>query len=236
MVFSSFHHYSTDWRDFLMQIYYGFLPCYNKIPLSPNYPLIAPPPQLIAWLLHYRYFILFPLAVVEGPFITLVAGFLVSIGQIDFLVAYGVIVGGDLVGDTLYYALGRWGGRKLIKRWERKAGLTESKLEKLESHFKRHPAKTLVLGKLAHGLGGPFLAAAGLAKMPYGEFLLVNLLATVPKSLILLALGFYFGSAYAQVTRYLDAIGIVMLVVVLVLICVYFIMPYVIRRFFQIKD
>ena len=197
--------------------------------------MIASQPEIIHWLLAYQYWFLFPITAAEGPIVTLIAGFLVFLGSMNFWLAYAIIVAGDLAGDTIYYAIGRWGGRRLVKRWENKAGMGENKLEKLESHFKHHPAKTLVLGKLAHGLGGPVLAAAGLAKMPYSEFLLVNLLATVPKSLILLALGFYFGNAYSQVTRYLDAIGIAMLAGVLVLICAYFIMPYVIRRFFQVK-
>lgn len=193
-------------------------------------------PQIISWLLLYRYYILFPIAVAEGPIITVFAGFLVSTGHFNFIVAYLVIVVADVIGDMLYYAVGRWGGRRGIRKWGHYFGVHDGRLPRLEEHFKKHPFKTLLSGKLAHGLGGIVLMVAGLAKMPFGQFLLYSLVLTVPKSLILLTLGYYFGSAYGQVSSWLDVISISVLVIALVLLLIYYIIPAVIRTYCKLKD
>ena len=126
--------------------------------------------------------------VVEGPFVTVLCGFLASIGEINLLLAYAIIVIADVTGDSLYYAFARFGGRMWVKRWGHYVGITPARVESLEKHFKNNPGKTLVFGKVAHGLGGPVLVAAGLSNMPYPKFLLINIVASIPKSLLLILL------------------------------------------------
>jgi membrane protein DedA with SNARE-associated domain len=58
--------------------------------------------QIINWLEVYKYFVLFPVTIFEGPIITVIAGYLSSLGFLNFYVAYGVIVLGDTVGDILF--------------------------------------------------------------------------------------------------------------------------------------
>ena len=41
------------------------------------------PATVISWLLAYRYAILFPLVIIEGPIVTILAGFLASLGQFN---------------------------------------------------------------------------------------------------------------------------------------------------------
>ena len=198
--------------------------------------MLAPQADIIQWLLDYKYLLLFPIAVVEGPFITVVAGFLASIGMIDLLLAYVILIFGDLVGDSLYYALGKWGGRPWIKKWGHYIGMTESRIVYLENHFKRHPGKTLVLGKVAHGLGGPFLAAAGLSNMPFINFYIINLLASVPKTLLLLLLGYYFGHGYQRVTQYMDSLAVFFYILSLSMILLYIFIPKLIRSLLKVRN
>ena len=110
------------------------------------------------------------MVVVEGPIITVIAGFLSSPGHLNIFIAYGVVVVGDLTGDTVSYMLGRWGGIKFVKRWGRYIGLTAERVQKFEEHFNHHAAKTIILGKLAYSIEMPFLFAAGFAKVPYKFF------------------------------------------------------------------
>jgi len=181
--------------------------------------MLVPLSQLLAWLAHYRYFLLFPAAVFEGPIVTILAGFLASQNILSFLGAFAVLAIGDLVGDSLYYAIGRWGRNQFIERWGKYIGVTPSRLIRVEEHFKRHSGKTLLLGKLTQGIGGLILVAAGAADMPYGKFLWFNTLGTIPKTLTLLVIGFFFGQAYVELNRYLDYTtwGMVILALLLVL-------------------
>jgi membrane protein DedA with SNARE-associated domain len=191
--------------------------------------------QYIEWVLEFKYPLLFPIAVFEGPIITIVAGFLVSLSKMNFLAAYVVIIIADLTGDVLYYVFGRSGGRRLVEKWGIRFGITPEHLERIENHFKHHPGKTLLMGKVAHGLGGFFLTAAGLAKMPFGRFLFYNFVPTVFKTLLLLSIGYYFGNAYVQINKYLNTTATVFLLLGLLLAAIYFIIPIIMRSKFRIK-
>lgn len=165
--------------------------------------------QAALWLSHYKYFALFPLAVLEGPIITVLTGFFSSLGYINFFLAYLVIVAGDLAGDALHYTLGRFGREKFIDKWGHYIGVDKEQVEFLERQFDKRGSKLLFIGKMAHGVGGAFLVAAGVIKMPFGKFLFSNFLATIMKSLILLLAGFYFGRALTTINTYLEKISLV---------------------------
>ena len=69
---------------------------------------------VLSLLYKYSYLILFPLVVVEGPIVTLIAGFLVSTKFMAFIPAYITIIIADLVGDFGFYSIGRWCFNSLI--------------------------------------------------------------------------------------------------------------------------
>src|SRR5262249_14736772 len=119
---------------------------------------------LIAWLLAYRYLVLFPIAVIEGPIIAIVAGSLAANNQLNFMGAYLIIIAGDLVGDSFYYLLGRYSRTRTIRFWGHRIGLAEEHARKVDQHFEKHAGKTLFLGKLAFSLEIPVIISAGLAR------------------------------------------------------------------------
>jgi len=178
--------------------------------------------QIIQALLRFRYLVLFPIVVFEGPIATVLAGFLISLGYFNFWLAYSTIIVADLAGDWLHYAVGRWGRKKFIDRWGKYLSITNERVLRLEKHFENHKGKTLALGKISHGVGGVVLVAAGAARMPLGEFLFINLLVTLPKSLALLAIGYYFGEAYARINTYLEYTAIISFGIALLAMIIYY--------------
>jgi len=156
---------------------------------------------ILTLLAAHPYLWLFPLAVVEGLLVAMVAGSMVSLGLVSWPLAYLLVVAADLVGDTAFYVLGRFGHRPRVRRALGRLGVNSSSLDRLEALFRKRGARVLVGGKLTHFAGAPVLAAAGLARIGYGRFLLWNLVATVPKSAALMAVGYLFGW---QAVRYLD--------------------------------
>lgn len=177
--------------------------------------------NIVLWLSVYTYSILFPIAVIEGPIITVIAGFLASTGTINPIIAYTVIVIADLVGDTVYYALGRWGREGLVRRWGKYVGVTSEGVKQLETHFENHAVKTLMIGKATHAIGSVILFAAGVAKVPYSTFIWANLIPTLPKTLALLVLGYYFGKAYASINNYFDYTAVVMIALAVACVLIY---------------
>ncbi len=159
--------------------------------------------QILGTLATYRYVAIVPLAAVEGPIVTIVAGFLVSLGQLNFILAYFLIILGDTIGDCVYYSLGRF-GRGVSPRFLALLGITEPRLKLAQHYFEHHPKKTFAVGKISHGVGVVPLFAAGLIKFPFGRFLFYNVLLTIVKSLLLLVIGYYFGRAAVNIKTYLD--------------------------------
>ncbi|MFA6551022.1 MAG: DedA family protein [Patescibacteria group bacterium] len=172
-------------------------------------------------LISYKYLILFPLATIEGPIVTVIAGFLAAQGMMNVYLVCLIVMAGDLVGDVLYYALGRWGRMGILDKWGKYIGFSSAKIKELEDHFVNHSGKTLLIGKLAHGIGAVFLTAAGLSKMPFGKFIFYNVIGTIPKSLVLLLVGFYFGSAYARINKYFDWLALSMFILAVAFLVIY---------------
>ncbi len=175
-----------------------------------------------SWLLHYKYFVLFPAAIVEGPIATVLGGFLAAGGYLNIFWAYGIIVLGDLTGDGLWYWLGYSTRGKHIGKWGKFFGITDQRVERLETHFEKHSGKTLALGKISHGVGTVFLVAAGAAKMPFWKFIYYNLLGTLVKSAFLILIGYYFGHAIAKINSYLEFIADISIAIGLLLVVALF--------------
>jgi len=79
------------------------------------------------------------------------------------------------------------------------------------AHFDEKGGRTLLLGKMTHSAGAAVLVAAGLARMPALRFGWINLVATVPKSLLFVTIGYGFGSAYARIDNWISRASLVLL-------------------------
>lgn len=178
--------------------------------------------HFVQWLLLYRYLILFPLVAIEGPIITIIAGSLVATGFMNVFIVFPVVVAGDLFGDSFYYFLGKWGGTKLVEKWGHFFGFNPKQAENLKNHFNNHAGKTLFLGKISHGIGGVFLVAAGMAKMPYSRFIWFNFLATIIKTAVLLLVGYYFGQALTRINSIVQIVAFVLIIILIVVAIFYF--------------
>lgn len=177
--------------------------------------------NILALLLQYKYLILFPISVAEGPVISILAGVMIARGLFDPWITWTLLVIGDIVGDSLYYCLGRYGGRPFIKKHGHLFRLREEKMVEWEEHFHhKAPKRTLFLGK-TQPWGSVILFAAGATKMPYLKFLLINTVASIPKALLLILIGYYFNEAYIMLDRYLQYTGII-LTIIGILIALYF--------------
>jgi membrane protein DedA with SNARE-associated domain len=126
---------------------------------------------------------------------------------------------GDSIGDSMYYAIGRYGGNiTWIKKIGYFLGYSQKIKVSLINHFDRHTTKTLLLAKFSHGLGSAVQVTAGLAKINFSKYLSIEVLGTLLKTLILFVLGFYIGESYEQINNYLQMIAITVIGVVIFVI------------------
>lgn len=155
-------------------------------------------------ILTYKYAILLPIAIVEGPITTIIGAFLASLGILDVYIVYVIAVLGNVIGDVVYYWIGRFGSHKFIPKYGHYVGVTESKIKYAEEHYRKHLGKTLFFGKITEAPIVAILIVAGATKVKFGRFLSMILLIEMPKMLVLTLIGFYFGKYYIQINQYLN--------------------------------
>ena len=153
---------------------------------------------------HYGYLILFPLAVVEGPIISVIAGLLCALKLLDPFIVVPVIVSGDVIGDSFYYGLGRWHRSTLTPPALRQFIPSAQKVERVRKYFDANPVRTIFLSKVILGVGLAGLYMAGNAKVPYRKFGLICLGASLCQCTVYVIIGFLFGTAYTQIGSLLD--------------------------------
>jgi len=154
--------------------------------------------EILDLIAAYGLAVLAPLSILEGPVVTMIAGWLASVGLLHLGAAFVVVVAGDLIGDMALYLIGRNALGAIPAVWRDWLGLTRPRLIRLMRRFRKDGARILVIGKLTHAAGFAILLSAGAARMPIGVFLLANFLATIPKSMAFLAIGWAVGSAYQR--------------------------------------
>lgn len=173
--------------------------------------------QTVTLLITYKYVLLFPLSIIEGPIVTVIAGFLSSLHFMNWLAIYSIVIVGDIVGDTSVYAFGRWGG-DIFKKHGFRIGVTEDRLEVAKKYFANHHHKALIASKLIHGIGVSGLVAAGILKIPYMRFMRTCFVISLLQSAIFLIIGIFFGHAYQQIGHYFDYYAAAISIAVLALI------------------
>jgi membrane protein DedA with SNARE-associated domain len=155
-------------------------------------------PVLVGLLHSWGLAVIAPLSIVEGPIVSLVAGYLARLGAFDLLPLLAVLVLGDLVGDVALYLIGRKGRLVVRRRWLRRLRISPRQLARLVHRFRAQDIRLILFGKFTHYLGAAILLAAGVARMPFGRFLAACLIATIPKSAVLVAIGWTFGEAWSR--------------------------------------
>jgi membrane protein DedA with SNARE-associated domain len=99
-------------------------------------------------------------------------------------------LGGVLAGDMLLYTLGRHFGRRILKWQTARRILTPEREKRVMEAYYRHGLKFVVMARLIMGLRAAAFLTAGLVRVPFPRFLLVDLAA------VLLSVPLSFGVAY----------------------------------------
>ena len=185
--------------------------------------------------LLYRYWILVPLSLIEGPVVAFVAGTLASFGYFNMYALAALFFIRDVGLDGLYYALGYFGGRTAFAaRMMRKIGITEDHLENVRLLWARRPGMTMFIGKLAYGIASAFIVVAGTVKMPLRVFFSYGALVAVLQYGTLLLLGYFFGATLGgSITRILDNAGYLIAFVAVVITAYYLLSWYMREKFLK---
>jgi membrane protein DedA with SNARE-associated domain len=174
---------------------------------------------LAALLREYRYWLLVPVSMLEGPGIAFLAGALSALGYFNPFVVFGVFLAKDLTVDGFFYALGRAGRRRpLVERLLARARVSGVEKTPIRDQWNRHTWRTMIIAKLSWGLSPALLAVAGIVSVPPKTFFRSVLGVAAVQYSVLVPLGYYFGQAIQTVSLTIRVVGYAMAGLVLVLI------------------
>ncbi len=187
--------------------------------------------HIVDLLIQYRYIIIIPLALFEGPVVMMISGFLLKLGYFSFLPLYFLLMPGDLLGDILWYSVGFFYGNRFIKTFGKFVSVTEENVEIVKKIFHRYHTKILVVSKITMGFGFALvtLIAAGMVKIPFKRYLALNAFGQFFWTGILLAVGFFLGNFYVKINSVLGKASTLALFAI-TLACLYGFGKYIRKR------
>lgn len=151
--------------------------------------------HLTALILEYRYWILVPLSMAEGPIVAFIAGTLAAAGYFDIYILVPFFFVRDMVMDAGYYALGHYGGRtRLAQKLLKKIGVTPDHLESVRVLWEKRAGTTMFIGKTSYGISTSFIVVAGMVGMPLAKFFGWGAVVALCTYIVLLFLGYFFGN------------------------------------------
>ena len=150
------------------------------------------------------YVLMFVGMVLEGPMVTAAASFAAALGYFNIFAVFALALLGDLVADVAYYAIGYFSRVAVIESYGPRFGVTKARMKKLEQLLRSHPKKTIVVLKLIPGIATPGLMMVGATRMKITRFASICVSIILPKVLIFMLLGYYFGNTYDSISKYVQ--------------------------------
>jgi membrane protein DedA with SNARE-associated domain len=120
------------------------------------------------------------------------AGVLAAHDDLNPWLAVGSCLLGALAGDCMMYFMGYHFGRGVLqqRRWFVRA-VTPEREDKVEEMFRRHGLKVFFIARFLVVVRSPLLLAAGIMRVPFRRFLLIDLISAT------VVVGAFFGLSYA---------------------------------------
>ncbi|MEM9805879.1 MAG: DedA family protein [Cyanobacteria bacterium P01_D01_bin.56] len=128
-----------------------------------------------------------------GETVTLVGGFLAGSEELTYRWVLSSAIAGAVMGDSIGYWIGFYGGWPLLLRLGTLFRIEESALLNIREQFSQNADKAVIFGRfvaLLRIFAGPL---AGIAQMPYWKFLLCNLLGAGAWGTVMVTLAFFVG-------------------------------------------
>jgi membrane protein DedA with SNARE-associated domain len=124
-----------------------------------------------------------------------------------------------VLGDNIGFAIGHFGGRRLVERYGRYVFITPERLDKATRFFDRHGGKIIILARFIEGLRQANGIVAGTSGMHWAKFLVFNAIGAALWVGLWITIGYFSGShidaIYNAATRYSTYLLIAVVVAVI---------------------
>lgn len=146
-----------------------------------------------------------------GDSLLFTAGFLASQGYLDIYILIPLLLTAAILGDNMGYWIGRKMGPRLFSR-EDSWFFHKSHVAKTEAFFAKHGMKALILARFVPVVRAFTPVLAGVGKMPYRTFALIDALGGILWAGMITILGYYLGSAIPNIEKYIvPIVGVIII-------------------------
>jgi membrane protein DedA with SNARE-associated domain len=164
------------------------------------------------WLESYGYLVVFLLVMIESigipvPGETALIGAALYAGSTHKLEIWGVIgaaIAGAIIGDNIGFAIGRYGGARVLLRHGHRIGLHEGRLKIGVWLFRRHGGKVVFWGRFVSILRTYAAFLAGTNQMAWPRFLFFNAAGAIVWATAFGIAYYVFGSALEKLSTTID--------------------------------
>ena len=187
--------------------------------------------HILGFASYFRYPLVAVGTIFEGPIIMIAAGFLYRTGFFELVPLFIAIVIGDLIGDVIWYVAGRYFAHPILSKKGKFVGITPERFEKINDLFSRYHERILIFSKLTLGLGFAVgvLVAAGMAKVSFKRYMIINIIGEFFLVSALMSIGYFFGQVYLNISSNLK-IGFLITVAVVILTAFYLFSRYINKK------
>ena len=156
---------------------------------------------------------------VPGETTLLLASFLAS-SEHKLLLGWIIVVAtcAATLGDNIGYAIGYYGGRPLLDRYQSILRIPQRTLQSGEALFERYGAAAIFFARFVVGMrvfAGPL---AGVLRMRWRAFVVCNFLGAVVWVSVIASAGYLFGRHWRNLIRGMQRFNIAALIVALIVI------------------
>jgi len=195
--------------------------------------------RTVEFLLHHGYTVLLGWVFAEQiglPLpsmpLLLAAGALAGTGHLSLLASLVYVVFAAVTADSVWYALGRRKGIKVLQLLCKISLEPDSCVRRTEGVFAKRGARSLLVAKFLPGLSTVAPPLAGVFHMRVGRFLLYDVVGSILWASTFLGLGFAFSGEIERIAEHLEHLGGGLLVLVLGAFAAYIGYKFLARRRF----
>jgi membrane protein DedA with SNARE-associated domain len=162
---------------------------------------------------HFGYLAVVGLVLIEdfgvpvpGETVLILAAVYAGTGRLNIVLVALLGFCGALLGDNIGFAIGHFGGRRLVQRYGRYVFLTPERLDRATEFFERHGGKIIIVARFIEGLRQANGVIAGTTGMHWSRFLVFNAIGAALWVAVWTSVGYLSGShidtIYKDATRY----------------------------------
>lgn len=168
---------------------------------------------LITFIENYGYLAIFFGSSIEGETTLVLGGLAAHDGYLELRFVFLIAILGAIIGDLLWFTLGRIWGVSILKRWPRLQKWAARPMGAISAR----PGLLSFLMRFFYGLRNVVPFSIGMSSISTKRFLVFNTAGAVVWGIILVGLGYFIGEALQGLVGHLKRIEFALVVIVLLI-------------------